>query len=308
MKKILGTIALLAALLTITACQSQDPATPETPTTALSYDLEGNPLTLPDTIERIIVLGPSNTELLIAMGFGSNIIATDDWSASVSGLPSGIPLFDMMTPDVEQIINLEPDLVFVPGMSQAGGGDPFEPVSAVGITVLYIPTSDSIAAIQDDIRFIAAVMGAQDIGDELISGMQAEIEAIRAIGETISQRRTVYFEISPAPFMWTFGTGTFLNEMLEIIGAENVMSNQQGWTGVSDEIILEADPDVILTSTDFLDDPIAEIMSREGWDTLTAVQNGDVFFICADASNRPNHNIVRALREMAAAIYPDYFQ
>ena len=85
------------------------------------------------------------------------------------------------------------------------------------------------------------------------------------------------------------------------------MGDQQGWTGVSDEIILDADPDVILTSVNFLDDPIGEIMERPGWDALTAVRNGDVFIICTNSSNRPNHNIVIALREMAAAIYPDHF-
>ena len=308
MKKALGTIALLltlAALLFITACRSDEPSPPGRP--AIYYDLEGSPLTLPDTIERIIVLGASNTELLAAMGFGPNIIATDEWSAGVAGLPAGIPLFDQMTPDVEQIIYLEPDLVFIPGMSMAAGGNPYEPVAAAGITVLNIPTSESIAAIQNDIRFIAAVMGVQDKGEELINEMQAEIDAIAAIGATITERRTVYFEISPSPWMWSFGTGTFLNEMLELIGAINVLGDQQGWTGVSDEIILDADPDVILTSVDFLDDPVEEIMSRPGWDALTAVQNGDVFVVCADASNRPNHNIVRAMREMAQAIYPDKF-
>ena len=304
MKKAIGTIALLlalTALLLVTACQSQEP------TIAINYDRDGNPITLPDTIERIIVVGPSNTELLIALGFGPYIIASDVHSDGLDGLPAGIPLFDIMTPDVEQIIYIEPDIVIVTGMSQAGGGDPFEPVSAAGICVIFIPSSASIAEIQEDIRFLAAVVGAQGKGTEIINEMQAEIDAISAISATITEQRTVYFEISPYPWMFSFGTDTFLHEMIELIGAINVMGDQQGWTGVSDEIILDADPDVILTSVNFLDDPIGEIMERPGWDALTAVRNGDVFIICTNSSNRPNHNIVIALREMAAAIYPDHF-
>jgi len=273
----------------------------------ITEDRDGNPITLPDTINTIVSMGPANTEIIVALGLGDKIIAMDAFSEGIAGVNQDIPKFDMLTPDGEQLINLMPDVIFVPGMSRQGGAeDPFWLVSQAGITVIYIPSSTSLDGIMEDIRFIAAVLDADERAKVIISEMQGEIDRVRAIGETITDRRTVYFEISPAPHMVSFGNGTFLNEMLELIGAVNILAEDiYSWISISDEVILAADPDVILTSTNFIDDPIGEIMSRGGWNSITAVNNGAVHFIDTDASNRPSHNVVLALLEMAYAIYPE---
>lgn len=273
-------------------------------------DREGYAISLPDEINTIISIGPSNTEILVALGLSDRIVAADMFSADVPGIPSGISTeLSIMGLDAEYVVNLMPDLVFITGMARAGGDDdPLAPVSAAGITVIYMPTSVSIAAIMEDIRFIAAVMEASEAGEGIISAMQAEIDEIAQIAATISETRTVYFEISPAPWMFSFGTETFLNEMIELVGATNIFADQVGWIPVTDEVLLEANPDVILTSTDFLDDPLGEIMERPGFNVITAVQNGDVFQIDANSSNRPSHNIVIALRQIAEAVFPEYFQ
>jgi len=273
----------------------------------VTEDREGNPITLPDKIETIISMGPSNTEILIALGFADMIIAADEYSDNIEGLKPGIPKFDMMQPDGEQIISLMPNVIFVTGMSKFGGAEPYKAVSDVGICLIYIPSSDSLEAIMEDVRFIAAVLDAQAAGDAIVEGMKREIEAVRAIGETIADKKTVYFEISAAPWMYSFGSGVFLHEMIELIGAVNIFEDQDSWISVADEVLLAADPDVILTSVNYLDDPIGEILSRPGWGGITAVSNRDVYIIDTDASNRPSHNVVIALLEMAKAVYPELY-
>jgi len=99
-----------------------------------------------------------------------------------------------------------------------------------------------------------------------------------------------------------------LNELIELAGAKNIFAQQQGWIPVDAEVVIYANPDVIITSTNFLDDPIAEILERPGFDAIEAVQNGNVFPIDTATSNRPTHNITRALRYIAIAVYPEYFQ
>ena len=304
-------LALLCAgvmVFTFGACSvggGGDAIRSEVPT----YDREGFPITLPDQVETIISIGPSNTEVLVALGFGEAIIQTDAHSANVPGIQEGISTLDMMALDSEFIISLAPDIIFVTGMTRvAGDDDPLSIVSDTGITVIYMPSSASVDDIKEDIRFVAAVLDAEEAGAEIVAEMTQEIDRIRAIGDTIIERKTVYFEISPAPHMFSFGSGTFLHEMIEIVGGTNVFGDQEGWIGVADEVILELNPDVILTSAGFLDDPVGEIMSRPGWDAVTAVQNGDIFVIDSNASNRPSQNIIIALREMAEAIYPDEFR
>ena len=273
----------------------------------VTEDREGNPISLPDKIERIITMGPSNTEILVALGFADMIVAIDEYSENVAGLKPGIPQFSMMQPDGEQIISMMPDAIFVTGMSKAGGDEPFKVVSDAGVCLLYIPSSASLSAIMDDIHFIASVMGAKAEGDAIVEKMESEIEAVRAVGRAIADKKTVYFEISAAPWMYSFGTGVFLDEMIGLIGAVNILGDQDSWVSVADEIVLAADPDVILTSVNYIDDPVGEIMARPGWGSIAAVRNGEVYFIDTDASNRPSHNVVIALLQMAKAVYPELY-
>jgi len=299
-------LGLLTTVIMLAACGGTE--TEQHPREMV--DREGYTITVPAEINTIITIGPSTTEIIVGLGFADKIISADRFSADIAGLPADvISDFGIMDLDAEYLVNLMPDVVFITGMARGGGtDDPIAPVSAAGITVIYMPNSTNIAGIIEDIRFIADVMGATEAGERVISVMQAEIDAIATIAANIATTRTVYFEISPAPWMFSFGTGTFLNEMLELLGATNIFANEYSWIGVSDEILLELNPDVILTSTDFLPDPIGEILERPGFDVITAVQNSDVFVIDTASSSRPTHNITKALRQMAEAIFPEYFR
>ena len=282
------------------------PGSAKTPNTGV--DREGNPISLPTRISKVISMGPSNTEILAALGCAEKIVAADTYSKGIDGVRDEIAMFDMEAPDGERIISIAPDVIFVNGMLKAGVEDPFGTVANAGICVIYIPASSNVADIKEDIRFIAAVMGVGGKGEKLISEMDAEINKIKKIGDAIADRKTVMFEVSASPFIYTTGRNTFVNEMIELIGARNIFGvTDEGWFLAADEIILNANPDVILTSTNYIDDPIGEIMSRPGWDSTNAVRDGNVHYIDTDASNRASHNIVKALKEMAKAVYPDAY-
>lgn len=273
----------------------------------ITQDRQGNPIVLPESMDKIMTFGASNAEVLVGLGVGDRIIAVDTYTYGVEGLSAELPQFELSSPDSEQIIAMEPDAIFVTGMVQSQGDDPYKLISDAGICVIYMPSSSSIDEIKEDIRYIAEVMDVQENGETLISELEAAIDEVRAIGETITEKKTVYFEIAAAPAMYSFGSGTFLNEMIELIGAENVFADQQSWISVGDEAILTLNPDVILTSVDYIENPTDEVMSRPGWDAMTAVQNGDVYYIDTNSCNRPSQNIVKALHEMALAVYPDQY-
>jgi len=319
MKKLTCILAVSLLLLILTACDDNAGSATTTQTEPVNQatetqnrptvDREGHTLSLPDEINSIVSIGPSVTEMLVALGFADIIIQTDVHSADISGLQPDISTLEMFALDFERVIDLNPDIVFIIGMTRVEGDeDPLRMVSDTGISVVYMPTSTALADIKEDIRFMASVMEVDSIGDSIVADMTNEIERIRAIGESISERRTVYFEISPAPHMFSFGTGTFLNEIIGIVGAVNIFADQDGWISVSDEVLIDANPDVIITSINFMDDPVGEIINRPGWDSITAVQDGKVFQVSTNYTNRPSHNVVRGMQQIARAIYPDYFQ
>ena len=303
-KKLLNLLIILGIVLSVTACGADMPSQSVSRPTV---DPSGAEITVPEEIDSIIVLAPSIAETVIALGDGDKIIAYDTSSADLNGLPSDKPIFDLMNPDMEQLVSLNPDLLLVSNLSYYDAENPYQHLIDLGVCVACIPTSDSIEDIQSDIIFIADVLGKSEEGEELVGQMQEEIDSISAIAETITEKKTVYFEISPAPYMYSFGNGVFLNEMVELIGAENILDDQEGWLSVSEEFVAAANPDVILTNVNYMDNPTQEIMKRSGWDTITAVLNGDVYYINNMASSLPNQNIVIALEQMAEAVYPEYY-
>ena len=177
-----------------------------------------------------------------------------------------------------------------------------------GIPVVYIPSSNSIDGIYKDIAFIAELVGAKDKGDEMIASMKKEVDSIKEIGSKIKDKKKVYFEIGPAPTLYSVGKDTFINEMIQTIGAENIFANQDAWISPSEESVIDANPDVILTNVNYVENPTKEIMSRDGWDNITAVKEKAVYSIDANSSSRPTQNIIKALKEMAKAVYPEHYE
>lgn len=257
---------------------------------------------------RIISASPSITEILIGLGLGSRIIAADQYSLPL--LPPGTQEIDFFYPDQEFILGLEPDLLISTEVNTQGAADnPFKLLEDFGIRCFYIPTSTTIAEIKRDIRTIAAELGRSAQGEELVAAMEREIQQVADIGNRLTAdpafiRKTVYLEISPFPNPYSMGRETFMNEMIEIIGARNIFSDVTGWIAPSAEAILERNPDVILTNVNFIPDPVGEIMARPGFDNVTAVREAQVYVIDADSSSRPSQHITLALRQMARAVYP----
>ncbi|AIN92887.1 ABC transporter substrate-binding protein [Treponema putidum] len=307
-KKIFFVLAMLLAAGTMVFAGGAKEAS--LPSVDLTMDRAGDPVVLPAKVEKIVSMAPSTTEILIDLGVADKIIAADTNTQKDGLLKQDIPYFDMMKPDAEKLIALKPDVVFISGMSNSKGTTPFSPLIDAGICVVNIPSSSSIDAIYLDIAYIAAVVKQEGKGAKIIANMKKEIEAIRKKGASIAEdkKKTVYFEIGAAPYMYSLGTGTFINEMIEIIGAKNIFADQKNWIAVSEEMVLAKDPDIILTNVSYIPNPIDEIMARSGWTSLKAVKGKKVFGIDNNSSSRPNHNIIKALKEMAKAVYPEIYK
>ena len=109
------------------------------------------------------------------------------------------------------------------------------------------------------------------------------------------------------PSIYTFGKGTYLDEMITAIGAENVTGDQEGWVSISEEEAIAMNPDVILTNVDYIEDAVNVIKTSEGWENVNAIKNDEVYYIDATSSNQPNNHVVDAMIEMGKKVYPDQF-
>ena len=277
-------------------------------------DRAGNPIELPDNAEKIISLNPAATQTLIDLGLADKIVAVDEYSMTYAdSLAKDIPVYSMYEPDQESIIALDADIVFTSGMVYAGGDNPYINVVNAGVCVADIPSSASIAEIQNDIRFIGECTGTEDEAEKIVLDMQNKVDSIKAIGETIPEdkKKTVMFWLSVPgddyPTVYSIGKGTFLDEMINDIGAVNAGGTEEGWPAFSEEAAIALDPDIILHSVSYIPDVKAEITSRKGWENVKAVKNGEIYYVDENTSNRPNAHITDAMTEMAKLIYPDEY-
>jgi iron complex transport system substrate-binding protein len=298
-------------------------------------DREGNSVVLSGIPDRIISAAPSNTEIIIDLGLADRLIAVDKYSRDIPGMALDLPLIDFFYPDAEAIIGLAPDIIIANGHNETGAGsDPFKLIRETGISVTYIPLSSNISAIYQDIEFIADVLGVPERGRELTERMKEEAaliaaqiaEAVRRPGSGTVQsegavqdysgklppkKQTVYFEISPMPAMVTFGQNTYLHDMLELIGAENIFASERGILFPGAEIIISKNPDVILTNVDFGDTPnypVEEIKMRPGFEYISAVKNNRVYLVDTDSTSRPSSRIMTAVKQMARILYAEYYE
>lgn len=220
MKRNLTLLVLVALLLSLCACAQGNPTPDPAPDgDALStIDPSGAEIAVPAKIESIVVLAPSLSEILVDLGLGDKITGYDLQSVGIEGLPAGVPTFDTVNPDVEQLTALAPDVLLVSSLSLYDQQAPYQPLIDAGVCVICVPTSESIEDVKSDIRFLAEALGVKEQGEALVSELEAQLNELAAIAATIpaQERKTVYFEISAAPYMYSTGSGTRLNIVKKI--------------------------------------------------------------------------------------------
>jgi len=277
-------------------------------------DRSGNDIKVPSEVNTIVSLAPSTTRVLIDLGLALKIVAVDTNSMAYKDyLPSGVKTFDMMNPDNEAIAALKPDLVFTSGMSSVGGTSPFKSLVDAGICVADIPSSASIADIAEDLKFIGNCTGKGVEAVALATAMDASFKLMSKACESIpaEKRKTVLFMMniptSDSPTIYSFGSGTYMDEMLTKIGAKNACASQQGWVSISIEDAVAMNPDVILTNVDYVEDPVKDIKALKGWENVKAVKNNEVYKVDPNLSMQPNNHVVDGALEWLKDIYPDIF-
>jgi iron complex transport system substrate-binding protein len=249
-------------------------------------DMMGREITLSEPAERIVALTASDCEILYAIGAGDALVGRGeycDYPAEVFDVPSVQSGYET---NIEQIIALQPQVLLMSTMAQTE--EQVAQLEAAGVRVVVSDAQD-IDGIYTAIRMIGTLMGRVDNAEKIVKEMQdgfAEL-ASRA-GE--NSGKSVYFEVSPLEWgLYTAGKGTFMNEVAELIGLKNCFDDMDGWASISEEQVLQRDPDYIVTITMYFGEgptPEEEIAGRAGWEQVKAVQNGAIL-------NLPNNELSR---------------
>lgn len=271
-----------------TAVESSETPASEEPSTAVTItDMKGREITLEEPAQRIVALTPSDCEILYAIGAGETLVGRGkycDYPAQVLEVPA---VESGASTNMEEIIALEPDVLLMSDMAQSE--EQVAQLEAAGIAVVVSEATD-IEGVYTAIEMIGALMGKDDNAAAVIDSMKTTFADVTE-KSTGDGTQSIYFEVSPLEYgLWTAGADTFMDEIAAMLGLTNCFADVSGWGAISEEQVLERNPDFIVTITMYFGEgptPEEEIMSRAGWENVTAVQNQAILNLQNNELSRP---------------------
>lgn len=285
----------LVAVSFLGACRPSEPAVPEVVLSPRSFtDDLGREVKLPEKINRVISLAPSMTEIIFAAGGGNKLVGVTTYCDFPQEASSIEKVGDTQTPNIEKILALAPDVVFVSTDSQLEAFMNALDQRSIGVFVVNVRNFEDLFA---SIREVGEIVGTEDAAVENIVGLSGRESFIRhrRLRDTESGKALrVFIQISDEP-LFTIGKDSFLTEVVAKAGGESVTKDvPSGYPKLSKETASAMDPDVIILSdSEDNKEPNAAFKNSK------AVKNGRVYRINADIISRPGPRLVDALEQIA---------
>jgi iron complex transport system substrate-binding protein len=249
---------------------------------------------------RLISLNPSLTAIVLRLGGGERLVGVDDYSArvveGVAELPQVGGLFD---PSLEAVVALRPDRVLlVAGVDQKSHADR---LARLGIEV-EVYENERLLEVLDNIERLGRLLGRETEAAARIRGILAMREAVAEVTAAYPRPRTLAV-VDRAP-LYLVGSETFLDEMLEVVGAENLGRGLgPGYPRGSIEWLIGARPELLIDMTPGSVEAGGGAGFWSRWPSLPAVENDRVLSVDARRISMPGPDLDGALRELAIAVH-----
>ncbi|MGH9372360.1 MAG: ABC transporter substrate-binding protein [Vicinamibacterales bacterium] len=261
-------------------------------------------------VTRIISLIPAVTEMLFAIGAGSQVVAVssfDRFPPQVQALPRVGALLD---PDLERILALRPDLVIVYGTQT----ELRRQLERAGIP-LFVYKHAGVADITSTLRQVGARVGRGEEGERLAVAIEDALNKIKRRVAGQPRPRTLLVlgrETGALRGIFASGGYGFLHDMLEIAGGANVFADvERESLQATSELILARRPDVILELRGSSDTPLNLRVERAAWQALSsvpAVRLNRVYWIEDDRVVNPGPRVAEGTELIARVLHPDSFE
>lgn len=267
-------------------------------------DASGQVVTIKARPERLVSMTLSTDEILLAIcpttritGFSalaldpkfSNIVAETRASAKPT------------VENAEQVLRLEPDLIFVASYTRA---ETVEQLQAAGATVFRFANFISIEDIKQNIRTVGYATGEDERAEELVAQLERDLSAIRARVPTEGKRPRV---MSFSADGYTAGSGTLFDDIARTAGAINVTAEQglEGFPRISAEQVAAWQPDFIIAGADAgaLEDTRRRLLANPAVAATNAARSGRIILIDNRYFLTVSQYVVRAVGAVVDGLY-----
>ena len=269
----------------------------------------GNTIKLAEYPQTIVSLSASSTEVLFAIGAGSQVVGRDEYSlypeealevTSVGALWEELP--------TETILALEPDLVVA---AEIISEDQVLALRDLGLNVYWQANPMTYEELWENLRDFAMLTGHEEETEILITDLEARVKAVQEKIMPLSYRPSVFYELDatdPAN-PWTTGSGTFIDYIITTAGGFNAASELEGdYAQISTEALIAINPAIILLADAPYGVTPEIVAERPGWDAIIAVTEKALYPIDPNIMSVPGPRLVDALEETAKLLHPEFFE
>ncbi|MCW4010369.1 MAG: ABC transporter substrate-binding protein [Candidatus Bathyarchaeota archaeon] len=284
----------------------------ETANTRTIIDSTGEAVEVPTNVQRVVALRPGIVEMLCILGVSDKIVGVDEQTISGAGygefnLQLCPELSHLTAPisgktiNVESVIALHPDVVFIGGSGRLSW---IEPLKNANLTVV-VTHFEEIGNYTRDLGILAEVMDVEDTAGPIITQVQNILDAVdsHVSSLTTDEQVTVYFCSHDA--YHAYGCTTFEHAQMVTAKGINVAESITTWLPeISVEQLIVWNPSVMFTleGTD-----LASILSDPQLQSISAISNQKVYSIPEAGWDFGSLRAIFAIEWMSSKLYPDLF-
>ena len=225
-------------------------------------DATGTTITLDESPDRITTINPSAAQTLWELGEQDRVVGVSQFASYLDGAEERANVSAEFGASVERVVDTEPDLVLAPNSSSADVG----PLREQGLTVYHFQAATSIDDIAEKTETIGRLVGACDAASETNEEMYDAVDAAEERTADVDRPAALY----PLGGGYVAANNTFIDAIMNAGGTDNAAAEYRGYPQLSDEVILETDPELILVK-----DAEAAILEQEPYASTTAGAEGN---------------------------------
>ncbi len=262
--------------------------------------------------ENIVCITPVTTEIVFALGAGDRVVGVDSYADYPPEVEEGKEngsleiIGEYSKPSVEKVIGTNPDLIIVGGY-QSVTKSRVQKLEQVGIPVLCFKGENIPDAISD-IETIGKSIGASKTAKEIAENMREEIQEVEERTENLdaSERPGVFWQVWWDP-IYTMGSDTFIDSIVEICGGQNIFDDKKGYISVSKETVIGRDPEFYMVPP-HSGKTVEEVKNTPGFSEVEAIKDNQVYSVPKNIFSRPGPRLADAVKVLSYILHPDMFE
>jgi iron complex transport system substrate-binding protein len=261
----------------------------------------GRRVRVPVPLKRIVTLAPNLTEIVYAVGAGDKLVGNTTYCDYPEQAKRVAKVSDTLHPNIEQIVALHPQLIFVSTASQLEAFT--RQLDEQGIAV-YITDPRDLEGVFRSINAMGELLDQHERAEQLVQDLRSRVSHVERIVASSKPVR-VFMQFSDKP-LYTAGRDAFVTDMIRRAGGVSVTAEVPGaWPRLSDETALASRPEAIIMAADNSTgrQEVAEALRKS-----PAAVKGRVYAINGDFLSRPGPRLVEGIEQIARVLHPENFK